>query len=49
MGHIIEFIDSFNITLVTLKEIFPQQALLLDNTYYDVKGFAQTMRGTGCV
>lgn len=44
MGHVIEFIDSFSITLEALKDLFPQQALQLENLFYDIKGFAQMIR-----
>lgn len=44
MGNAREFIDSFNITVETLKGVFPVQAHQLDTLFYDAKGLAQTMQ-----
>lgn len=44
MGNAIDYIDSFNITVETLKHIFPNQTLLLENFFYDLQSFAQALR-----
>lgn len=44
MGNVIDYIDSFNITVTTLKKIFPQQSRQFDNIFYDMQSFAQAIR-----
>ena len=40
-NHLMDFITGFNITVETVKEVFPHLSHKLDNFFYDAKSFAE--------
>ena len=43
--NLMHFITGFNITVETIKEIFPEYSFKLDNLFYDAKSFAEAYLG----
>lgn len=43
--NLMHFITGFNITVETIKEIFPEYSFELDNLFYDAKSFAEAYLG----
>lgn len=39
--NLMDFITGFNVTVETIKEIFPELSYKLDNLFYDAKSFAE--------
>ena len=40
-NKLMDFITGFNITMETIKELFPNLSYKLDNLFYDAKSFAE--------
>ena len=40
-NNLMDFITGFNITVETIKEIFPELSYKLDNLFYDAKSYAE--------
>ena len=40
-NNLMDFITGFNITVETIKEIFPDLSHKLDNLFYDAKSYAE--------
>lgn len=39
--NLMDFITGFNVTMETIKEIFPELSYKLDNLFYDAKSYAE--------